>query len=148
MQELWRQSAIELAGNIAAKRVSSAEVIEAHLARIEAVNPKLNAVVRVLAEAARAGAAEADRQVAAGGPLGPLHGVPFTVKENIDMAGLPTTWGVPALAGAVVPIDAPVVERMRAAGAIPVRLAARPATNDVIGGLSSQRFDDKKHLNG
>ena len=52
--------------------------------------------------------------------LGPLHGVPFTVKENIDMAGLPTTWGVPALAQAVAPLDAPVVQRMRAAGAIPI----------------------------
>ncbi|HXQ15155.1 MAG TPA: amidase [Caulobacteraceae bacterium] len=120
MQDLWRLSAGELARRIAAKQVSSAEVVEAHLARIEAVNPKVNAVVRVLADEARAGAAEADRRVAAGGPLGPLHGVPCTVKENIDMAGLPTTQGVPALASAVAPADAPVVERMRAAGAIPI----------------------------
>ncbi|WP_422280709.1 amidase family protein [Bradyrhizobium sp.] len=77
-------------------------------------------MVRVLADEARAGAALADRELAAGEKLGPLHGVPFTVKENIDMAGLPTTWGVPALAQAVVPADAPVVERMRAAGAIPI----------------------------
>ena len=120
MQELWRLSAGELAKRIATKQVSSAEVIEAHLARIEAVNPKVNAVVRVLAAEARAAAGEADRLVAAGGPLGPLHGVPCTVKENIDMAGLPTTWGVPALANAIAPSDAPVVERMRAAGAIPI----------------------------
>jgi len=120
MQDLWRLSAGELARRIAAKQVSSAEVVEAHLARIEAVNPKVNAVVRVLADEARAGAAEADRRVAAGGPLGPLHGVPCTVKENIDMAGLPTTQGVTALATAIAPADAPVVERMRAAGAIPI----------------------------
>jgi amidase len=62
----------------------------------------------------------ADKKLAAGETVGPLHGVPFTVKENIDMAGLPTTWGVPALAQAVVPADAPVVARMRAAGAIPI----------------------------
>jgi hypothetical protein len=71
----------------------------------------LNAVVRVLADEARAAAVLADKKLAAGETIGPLHGVPFTVKENIDMAGLPTTWGVPALAQAVVPADAPVVER-------------------------------------
>jgi amidase len=120
MQELWRLSAGDLAKRIAAREVSSAEVIEAHLSRIKAVNPTLNAVVRLLADEARAGAAAADRLVAAGGPLGPLHGVPCTVKENIDMAGLPTTQGVPALANALAPADAPVVERMRAAGAIPI----------------------------
>src|SRR5271167_4354146 len=95
MQELWRLSASDLARRIAAREVSSADE-------------------------ARAAATEADRRVAAGGPLGPLHGVPCTVKENIDMAGLPTTWGVPALAQAITPADAPVVERMRAAGAIPI----------------------------
>src|SRR5580692_6983668 len=105
MQDLWRLSAGDLAKRIAAKEVSSAEVIEAHLARIEAVNPQVNAVVRVLADEARAGAAAADRLLAAGGPLGPLHGVPCTVKENIDMAGLPTTQGVPALANALAPAD-------------------------------------------
>src|SRR6202012_5475618 len=69
---------------------------------------------------ARKEAAAADRKLAAGDKIGPLPGVPFTVKENIDMAGLPTTWGVPALAQAITPADAPVVERMRAAGAIPI----------------------------
>jgi amidase len=120
MNELWRKSAGELASLIASGKTSSTQVIEAHLARIEAVNPQVNAVVRVLAPEARAAARNADRMIAAGEPIGPLHGVPFTVKENIDMAGLPTTWGVPALAQAVVPIDAPVVERMRAAGGIPI----------------------------
>ena len=120
MSEVWRLSATELAQRIADRQLSSAEVVEAHLARIDAVNPALNAVVRVLADDARAAAAAADRKLAAGERIGPLHGVPFTVKENIDMAGLPTTWGVPALAQAVVPVDAPVVERMRAAGAIPI----------------------------
>lgn len=120
MDKHWQQSAITLARRIAARDITSAEVIEAHLARIEAVNPSLNAIVRVLADDARAGAAQADRAVAAGEPLGPLHGVPFTVKENIDMAGLPTTWGVPAFAEAIVPSDAPIVTRMRGAGAIPI----------------------------
>ncbi len=140
--QLWQRSARELAQLIASKQASSAEVVEAHLARIDAVNPKVNAVVRVLAEEARGAAAEADRKVARGETLGPLHGVPFTVKENIDMAGLPTTWGVPALAGAVVPLDAPVVQRMRAAGAIPVGrtnlpdLALRVHTDSALHGLT------------
>src|ERR1700682_5785137 len=128
MSEVWQLSATERAQRIARRQLSSAEVVDAHLARIDAVNPALNAVVRVLADEARAGAALADRRLAAGEAVGPLHGVPFTVKENIDMAGLPTTWGVaalaqagvPARAQAVVPADAPVVERMRAAGAIPI----------------------------
>ncbi len=120
MSEIWQLSAIELAHRIARRQLSSVEVVDAHLARIDAVNPALNAVVRVLADEARAGAVLADKKLAAGETVGPLHGVPLTVKENIDMAGLPTTWGVPALAQAVVPADAPVVERMRAAGAIPI----------------------------
>jgi amidase len=120
MTQLWRKPATELARLIAGREVSSTEVVEAHLARIMAVNPKVNAIVRVLADEARAGAVLADRAVARGDRLGPLHGVPCTVKENIDVAGLPTTWGVPALAGAVVPLDAPVVQRMREAGAIPI----------------------------
>lgn len=118
--ELWRKSALELAGDIRQRRVSSREVIEAHLARIAAVNPQVNAVVRVLADQARVAATEADAAVARGDVLGVLHGVPITVKENIDMAGLPTTQGVPALAEAIPQLDAPVVERMRAAGAIPI----------------------------
>lgn len=120
MNELWRKSATELAGLIAHKTVSSVEVIEAHLARIEAINPTVNAIVRVLGDDARNAAKKADEMVARGESLGPLHGVPFTVKENIDMAGLPTTWGVKALAQAIAPVDAPVVERMRAAGGIPI----------------------------
>ena len=120
MSDLWRRSANELAALIARKGVSSREVVEAHLARIATVNPKLNAVVKVLAEEAHMGADEADRKVAAKDALGPLHGVPFTIKENIDLAGAATTWGLPAFARAVVPLDAPVVERMRAAGAVPI----------------------------
>lgn len=120
MTELWRRSALDLARLIAAREVSSAEVVEAHLARIEAVNPRLNAIVRVLADEARAAARAADASLAAGEAAGPLHGVPITVKENIDMVGRPSTWGVTPLAEAVAPVDAPVVERMRAAGAIPI----------------------------
>jgi amidase len=118
--ELWRKGALELAGLIARKEVSSVEVVQAHLARIDEVNPKLNAVVRRMDDEALAAAAAADRAVVAGGPLGPLHGVPVTVKENIDLAGTPTTQAVVMLAEAVAPIDAPLVERVRHAGGIPI----------------------------
>src|SRR4051794_22288813 len=118
MSNLWQLTAADLAAAISSKKVSCTEVVEAHLRRIVAVNPRVNAVVKVLGDEARRDAAEADRKLASGAALGPLHGVPFTIKENIDVAGCATTWGLPAFAGAVVPVDAPVVERMRAAGAI------------------------------
>jgi len=118
--ELWRLSATELAQAIRSKQASSAEIIEAHLRRIEAVNPSINAVVIVLGEQALEAAAAADLVVAGGGDLPPLHGVPFTIKDNIDVAGTPTTQGLRAQAGAYPSRDAPVVARMRAAGAIPI----------------------------
>jgi amidase len=120
MSELWQLGALELAGMIRAGEVSSREVVEAHLARIDAVNPRLNAVVRRLDDTALAAADAADAARAGGATLGRFHGVPITVKENIDLAGTPTTQGVPALAEAIAPVDAPSVERMRAAGAIPI----------------------------
>jgi amidase len=118
--ELWCLSATDLAQAIRSKQTSSQEVIEAHLRRIEAVNPAVNAVTVVLGEQALEAARAADRVVAAGGELPLLHGVPFTVKGNIDLVGTPTTMGVRALAGAYPTLDAPTVERMRAAGAIPI----------------------------
>jgi amidase len=118
--ELWRKGARELAEMIAARQVSSTEVVRAHLERIDEVNPRLNAVVRRMDDEALAAAARADAAVAAGEMLGGFHGVPMTVKENIDLAGTPTTSSLVAFAEAVVPVDAPIVERMKQAGAIPI----------------------------
>ena len=118
--ELFRLSATELAESIRSKQVSSQEVVEAHVRRIEAVNSAVNAIPIVLAEQALEAAKAADRAVAAGAGLPPFHGVPFLVKSNIDVAGTPTTQGVKALAAAYPTMDAPVVERMKAAGAIPI----------------------------
>lgn len=118
--ELWRKGALELAGMIARKEVSSRDVVAAHLARIDEVNPWLNAVVRRWDDASLAAADAADKAVAAGDSLGALHGVPVTVKENIDLAGTPTTQAVAFLAEAVSTSDAPLVQRARAAGAIPI----------------------------
>ncbi len=118
--ELWRMSAVELADAIRSKQVSSQEVVEAHLRRIEAVNSAINAVVILLGEQALEAAKAADRTVAEGGELPSFHGVPFTVKENLDVFGTPTTQGFKALENAYPTRDAPVVERLRAAGAIPI----------------------------
>jgi amidase len=119
MTELWAMGALELAEAIRSGQTSSREVLSALVTRVEKVNGDLNAVVALLGDEAEKAADAADRAVADGGELGPLHGVPITVKENIDVAGCATTQGVPALADAVSPIDAPNVERMREAGAIP-----------------------------
>ncbi|HEY7200113.1 MAG TPA: amidase family protein, partial [Candidatus Dormibacteraeota bacterium] len=97
---------------------SSREAVQAHLDRIAAVNPAVNAVTSVLADRALQIAAEADRRLAAGEDVGPLHGVPFSVKENVDLAGSATTQGVAAMAGAVPAEDAPQVAHLRAGGAI------------------------------
>lgn len=142
-EELWRRGAGELAALIKSKQVSSVEVVQAHLDRIEAVNPVVNAVTVTLAESALSAARAADR----GDAEGPLHGVPFTIKENIDVAGSATTEGVPALADAIPPIDAPIVERMRAAGAIPLartnlpELALRVSTDNPLRGRTNNPWD-------
>ena len=154
MNELWRNSAVELAAMIRDREVSSREVVQAHLDRIEAVNPHLNAIVRLLPDQALAAADAADRAVADGRRLGPLHGVPFTVKENIDLAGTPTTQAVPALAEAVAPVDAPQVERMRAAGAIPLGrtnlpdFGLRVHTDSALHGLTRNPWNPQRTPGG
>ena len=154
MAPIWTLPALDLARRIAARELSCVEVIDAHLARIAEVNPALKAVVRVLDVDARAAALAADARAAAGQPLGPLHGVPFTVKENIDVAGQATTWGVRPLAEAVVPMDAPVVERMRAAGAILVGrtnlpdMALRVHTDSSLHGLTKNPWNPARTSGG
>src|SRR6476469_9581780 len=119
MGALTGESALSLAALIAAREVTAREVVAAHLARIDEVNGKINAVVQVDGERAVATADAADAAVARGKPpLGPLHGVPFTVKDNIAAAGVEMTIGAPERVGVVPDADATVVARMRAAGAI------------------------------
>ncbi|MFJ5265659.1 amidase [Streptomyces sp. NPDC088387] len=115
--ELIHLDASELAELIRARKVSSAEVVQAHLDRIEETDPRINAVV-TLAEHALAAATTADEQLAAGEDVGPLHGVPFTVKDSFDTAGVPTRRGSPIFAGRVPDTDATAVARMKQAGAV------------------------------
>jgi amidase len=154
VSELWRKSAVELAEMIRGREVSSREVVQAHLDRVDAVNPQLNAVVRLLPDQALAAADAADLTVADGTGIGPLHGVPFTVKENIDLAGTPTTQAVPALAEAVAPVDAPQVERLRAAGAIPFGrtnlpdFGLRVHTDSALHGLTRNPWNPQRSAGG
>ena len=117
---LWQWSATNLAKAIREKRISSQEVIQAHLDRIEAVNHKVNAVTVVLKEDALRSASEADKKIAAEEELGPLHGVPITFKENIDLVGSATTHGIVDLKDSMPQTDAPVVTHLKQAGAIPI----------------------------
>lgn len=145
--ELWRMSATEMAEAIRSNQVSSREVIEAHLRRIEEVNPSINAVTVLLAERALEAADAADGITAEGGQLPPFHGVPVTVKENIDLVGTPTTQGTKTLAKAYPSRDAPDVERLRAAGAIPIgrtnlsTLGMRLHTDSELRGVTVNPWD-------
>ena len=116
-QELTRLPAAELARLIRARAVSPVEVFESHLRRVEAVNPLLNAVV-ALAPGALESARAAEAAVARGEALGPLHGVPVTLKDTIDVRGVRATCGSRVRADYVPEEDAPAVARLRAAGAI------------------------------
>lgn len=118
--DLWRMGAVELAEAIRTRSVSCAEVVEAHLDRIHAVNGRCNAVTDILAGSARQEAAQADRAIAQRAGFGPLHGVPITVKENVDVTGSATTEGIHALRSNVAAEDSPHVLQLRRAGAIPI----------------------------
>lgn len=112
------ESATVLARMIRERTISSVELVEAHLRRIEKINGAVNAVVQLDGDRAVAGARDADVALARGDEIGPLHGVPFSVKDNFEAAGLPMAIGVPERADVVPGNDATAVARMRAAGAI------------------------------
>ncbi|MFH9350363.1 amidase [Kitasatospora sp. NPDC017646] len=117
---MWKLPATAIAAAVRGGEVSAREVVDAHLDRIAEVNPRVNAVTQLLADRARAAAQETDRARAAGERLGPLAGVPFTVKECTRIEGVPTTFGTPRFRELVAPADAVPVARLRAAGAIPI----------------------------
>ena len=116
--EIWRWDATRMAEAIARRQISSRDAVESCLARMAAVNPRLTAVTVDLSAPARQAADRADAAVARGDTLGPLHGVPVTVKENIDQAGCATTNGIVAFRDLVAKEDSPVVANWTAAGAI------------------------------
>src|SRR5262245_10913010 len=135
--ELCELSAIELASRIRRKQVSAREVMTAHLARIEHINPKVNAIVTLVAERAMADAARADELTATGGTLGVLHGLPIAHKDLFDTAGIRTTKGSRLYRDTVPAKDALMVTRERAAGAITVGKTNTPEL-----GAGSQTFNE------
>jgi len=111
-------SAEQWAANITAKKVSSVEALQFHLDRVKKFNPQVNAIVVFDLDRARARAAAADAATARGESWGPFHGVPMTVKESFDVAGLATTWGVPELRNNVASQDAAAVRALLRNGAV------------------------------
>ena len=127
MNELWRLSATELAALIRTRRVSATEVAQAALARLEAVNPALNAVVEHRPEQVLAQAAGVDAALARGAALGPLAGVPVTTKVNVDQQGFATTNGLRAQQDWVAQHNSPVVDNLVRGGAVLLGRTNTPA---------------------
>jgi amidase len=147
MDEIISASATALARAIRDRQVSSEEVVDACLRRVKAVNPQLNAVVQEVADGALEQARKADAALARGELMGPLHGVPMTVKDTLDTAGVITTAGTLGRAAFVPGEDAVAVARMRAAGAILIgktnvpELALAPETDNMVYGCTNNPYD-------
>lgn len=118
MNDVTLSSAVQMAAMIRDRQVSAADLVDAHLARIHRLNPSLNAFVSIDAERARRQAKLADDAIAAKAPIGPLHGVPITIKSSIDVAGLICETGTRLREGNVAAEDAPLVARLKSAGAV------------------------------
>ena len=118
MQDIWRLSAAELAGLIRSKKVSAKEAASAGLARLDAVNPKINAVIEHRPGEVLAQAEAIDAAIARNEALGPLAGVPVTVKVNIDQAGFATTNGLKLQRDIIAQSNSPVIDNLRKAGAV------------------------------
>jgi amidase len=152
--DLWRLDAVDLAALIRTGAASCREAVAAALARLDAVNSRINAVVRPRHEEAIAEAAAADETLARGGPVGPLHGVPITVKVNVDMAGCPTDNGVVAFKDLLAARDNPVVANLRRAGAIVVGRTNTPAfsmrwfTDNALHGATRNPWDPSRTPGG
>ncbi|MHA2208857.1 MAG: amidase family protein, partial [Candidatus Thorarchaeota archaeon] len=137
-------TASEIAQRIKERELSAQQVVEAHIQRIEAVDKKLNAVIITRFDEARAEAKQADEAINEGKSLGPMHGVPITIKEQFDVEGLETNVGVPNQTGRIAERDGPLVSRLRKAGAIilgktnvMMTLAGWESDNPVYGRTSS-----------
>ena len=159
--ELIFASVAAMTRMIREKKISARELVDAHIARIQAVNGKLNAVVQTCFERARAEAAEADRRMARGETIGPLHGIPMTMKDSIDTEGVVTTGGTLGRMNYVPRKDATVVARLRKAGAILLgktntpeftlgrgAIAGVATTANILYGMSRNPYDLTRSTSG
>ena len=116
--QLWQLGAAAAARGLRAGDFSATELLENVLQRVDELNPQLNAIVEDRRDDGRARAAELDQRSAAGDWQGPLHGLPVTIKINVDLAGSATSNGLPALADAIAQEDSPIVSNLRRGGAV------------------------------
>jgi amidase len=154
LSHLTRRSASSLAEAIRRREVSSEEVVRAHVERIDAINPAVNAIVSYRPEQAIDRAQELDEMLSRGLSMGPLHGLPFAVKDLMDVAGLPTTHGSRIHVGAVAESDSVISGRIRAAGGVFVGKTNTPefgvgshTFNDVFG-ITRNPYDLKRSAGG
>jgi amidase len=144
---IWQWSAVDTAAAIRERRASAEEVVAAHVERMRAVNPSLNAVVVDLTAQAIEAARAADHAQAQGAPLGKLHGVPVTIKINIDLEGQANSNGVLAFKDNIAPGDSPVVANLKKAGAIIIGMTNTPEfsmrgfTDNKLHGLTRNPWD-------
>jgi len=155
MNDILTLSGLAQARLIREGRLSSTELVDTHLERIAEVNPRLNAVVELLAEQARQGAREADQRYARGQSLGPLDGVPFSIKDSIEVAGASCSAGTLGLRHTPPSQrDATLVARLRAAGAIPTARTNLPdllfafETDNLIYGRTNNPYDESRTSGG
>jgi len=152
--EICFATATELAHRIRNKEISAREVMEAHLAQIERLNPVVNAIPTLLPEMAMDGAAAADEALARGEAVGPLHGLPIAHKDLVDTKGIRTTYGSPIFADHVPDQDALIIERLRAAGAITIgktnvpEFGAGSQTYNPVFGPTLNPYDTTKTCGG
>lgn len=152
--ELCTLSATELAERIRTRAVSAREVVDAHLARIEAVNPQVNALVTLCPHEARQRADALDQALVRDGPVGPLHGVPVGIKDFHLTRGMRTTFGSPIYRDLVPDVDHLPVERLRAAGAVVVgktntpEFAAGAQTFNEVFGVTRNPYDPARTCGG
>ena len=147
MRPIWQMGAVETAKATRSGRLSCEEVMDAHCERFEAVNPALNAVTVDLRDRAMQTARARDEAIRSGAPAGPLHGVPVTIKENVDQTGEATPNGVAGLADVIAPGDAPVVCNLERAGAVVIgrtntpEYSFRAFTDNPLRGLTRNPWD-------
>jgi amidase len=152
-EPIWRWTATRIAAAIGKRDISAREALDACLTRMATVNPRLNAVTVDLSESARIAADEADRVVARGEPLGALHGVPVTIKENVDQEGCATTNGVVGFQHIIAKFDSPIVANWKRAGAIIIGRTNTPAFSfrlDTVNDLRGRTYSpwSKTHTPG
>ena len=126
MTDLTFLSAVEMREHVRSRKISPLDLAESHLSKIDRLNPKLNAFIQVDIEDVRRQAREAEDAIAAGRSLGPLHGVPISIKSSIEVAGMKCEAGSRLRAGFIAEHDAPLVQRLRHAGAVILGVTTTP----------------------